>query len=43
MIQFENSTSAAKQTVFVNVPGGFHELIIENKNGCGLVKKVLQY
>lgn len=41
MIQFENGTATAFQnsTIFVNVPGGFHELIIENKNGCGLVER----
>jgi gliding motility-associated-like protein len=40
-IQFENGTATPFQnlSVFVNVPGGFHELIIENIDGCGLVKR----
>jgi hypothetical protein len=44
MIQFENGSTTALQSsnTFVNIPGGFHELIVENKDGCGLVK-VLQY
>jgi hypothetical protein len=44
MIQFENGTSTtASSTVFVKCTRGFHDLIIENKNGCGLSKEVLQY
>jgi hypothetical protein len=44
MIQFENGTTALQSSnTFVNIPGGFHELIVENKDGCGLVKEVLQY
>jgi gliding motility-associated-like protein len=41
MIKFENGNTTASQnsTVFQNVPGGFHELVIKNKDGCGLVKK----
>jgi hypothetical protein len=44
MIQFENGSTTALQSsnTFVNIPG-FHELIVENKDGCGLVKEVLQY
>jgi hypothetical protein len=44
MILFENGSTTALQSsnTFVNIPGGFHELIVENKDGCGLVK-VLQY
>jgi hypothetical protein len=44
MILFENGSTTALQSsnTFVNIPGGFHELI-ENKDGCGLVKEVLQY
>jgi hypothetical protein len=42
MIQFENgSTTALQSSNLVNIPGGFHELIVENKDGCG--KEVLQY
>jgi hypothetical protein len=45
MILFENGSTTALQSsnTFVNIPGGFHELIVENKDGCGLVKEVLQY
>jgi gliding motility-associated-like protein len=41
MIQFENGTTTAFQnsSLFTNVPGGFHEFIIENKDGCGIVTK----
>ena len=37
MIHFQNGTETPFQssTIFENVPGGFHELIIENNNGCG--------
>jgi gliding motility-associated-like protein len=37
MIHFENGTETPFQssTVFENIPGGFHELIVENKDGCG--------
>jgi hypothetical protein len=28
-----------KTVIFENVPGGFHELIVENLNGCGQVIK----
>jgi hypothetical protein len=35
--------SFKSSNTFVNIPGGFHELIVENKDGCGLVKEVLQY
>ena len=41
MIQYENGTETSFQTstLFENVPGGFHELIVENNNGCGQIKK----
>jgi gliding motility-associated-like protein len=41
MILFENGSTTALQSsnTFVNIPGGFHELIVENKDGCGLVKR----
>jgi gliding motility-associated-like protein len=41
MIQFQNGTSTTFQnsTFFENVPGGIHELVIENTNGCGQVMK----
>jgi hypothetical protein len=41
MILFENGSTTALQSsnTFVNIPGGFHELIVE-KDGCGLVKEV---
>ena len=41
MIQFENGTATPFQNspIFVNVPGGFHELTIENLDGCGQVKE----
>ncbi|WP_369753442.1 T9SS type B sorting domain-containing protein [Flavobacterium sp. WC2409] len=41
MIHFENGLSTVFQDNpnFKNIPGGFHELIIENINGCGLVKR----
>jgi gliding motility-associated-like protein len=37
MIYFENGTETPFQNspIFENIPGGFHELIVENKNGCG--------
>ena len=41
MIRFQNGTSTPFQNsvIFENVPGGFHELIVENLNGCGQVVK----
>ena len=41
MIQYENGTETSFQTstLFENVPGGFHELIVQNNNGCGQTKK----
>jgi len=41
MIQFENRAATPFQSspIFENVPGGFHELIIENIDGCGQVKR----
>ena len=41
MIQFQNGTSTPFQDslIFENVSGGFHQIIIENKNGCGQVSK----
>lgn len=41
MIHFENGTETPFQssTLFENIPGGFHELIAENKNGCGQKSK----
>ena len=41
MIQFQNGSSTLFQDspIFENVPGGFHQIIIENKNGCGQVSK----
>ncbi|WP_338645502.1 T9SS type B sorting domain-containing protein [Flavobacterium sp. KS-LB2] len=41
MIQYENGTKTSFQTstIFENVPGGFHELIIESINGCGQTTK----
>ena len=41
MIQFQNGTSTLFQDspVFENVPGGFHKIIVENKDGCGQVNK----
>ena len=40
MIRFENGLTTPFQSspIFENVPGGFHELIIENIDGCGQVK-----
>ena len=40
-IHFENGTETFFQnsTLFENVPGGFHELIVANKNGCGQTTK----
>lgn len=39
MIQFENGTATSFQSTpfFVNVPGGLHELTIENLDGCGKI------
>ncbi|MDI6032813.1 T9SS type B sorting domain-containing protein [Flavobacterium sp. LB2P84] len=41
MIQYENGTETSFQnsTLFENVPGGFHELIVESNNGCGQTTK----
>jgi gliding motility-associated-like protein len=41
MIHFENGTETPFQssTFFENIPGGFHELIAENNNGCGQKSK----
>lgn len=41
MIHFQNGTSTAFQDspFFSNIPGGFHEIIVENKNGCGSISK----
>jgi len=41
MIHFENGTETPFQssTFFENIPGGFHELIVENNNGCGQKSK----
>jgi gliding motility-associated-like protein len=41
MIQFQNGTSTTFQNsaFFDNVPGGIHELVIENTNGCGQITK----
>jgi hypothetical protein len=41
MLLFENGTATPFQSSpnFENVPGGLHQLIIENNNGCGQVKK----
>lgn len=41
MIHFQNGTETSFQssTLFENVPGGFHELIIENNDGCGQIIK----
>ncbi|WP_316633613.1 T9SS type B sorting domain-containing protein [uncultured Flavobacterium sp.] len=40
-IHFQNGTYSEFQNsgVFENIPGGFHELIIENINGCGRIAK----
>lgn len=40
-IEFENGIATPFQSspIFVNVPGGFHELTIENLDGCGQIKK----
>ncbi|HWS59306.1 MAG TPA: T9SS type B sorting domain-containing protein, partial [Flavobacterium sp.] len=40
-IQFENGKATPFQNsqVFFNVPGGFHELIIQNLDGCGQIKE----
>lgn len=40
-IVFQNGTSTAFQNsiLFENIPGGFHELIVENLNGCGRISK----
>jgi hypothetical protein len=44
MIQFENGSTTALQSsnTFVNTRW-LSRLIVENKDGCGLVKEVLQY
>ena len=41
MLQFENGTATSFQNspIFENLPGGFHELIIENLDGCGQIKE----
>nr|WP_314896011.1 T9SS type B sorting domain-containing protein [uncultured Flavobacterium sp.] len=41
MIHFQNGTETSFQssTLFENVPGGFHELIVENNDGCGQIMK----
>jgi len=41
MIQFQNGTETPFQssTIFENVPGGFHKLIVENNDGCGQIMK----
>lgn len=41
MIRFENGTETSFQnsTLFENVPGGFHELIVENNDRCGQTTK----
>ena len=40
-IHYENGTETSFQTstLFENVPGGFHELIVESNNGCGQTNK----
>ena len=40
-IHFQNGTETSFQSspIFENVPGGFHELVVENKNGCGQKSK----
>jgi gliding motility-associated-like protein len=41
MIRFQNGTATPFQNsiLFENIPGGFHELIVENLDGCGQVIK----
>jgi gliding motility-associated-like protein len=41
MINFQNGTTTSFQnfTDFKNLPSGYHELIIENIDGCGQIKK----
>ncbi|WP_394773954.1 T9SS type B sorting domain-containing protein [Flavobacterium sp.] len=41
MIHFQegNFSNSQNSTVFENIPGGFHELIIENIDGCGRIVK----
>lgn len=41
MIQFQNGSATVLQNspFFENIPGGVHELIIENNQGCGQVRK----
>lgn len=41
MIQFQDGSSTDFQNseIFENIPGGFHELIIENIDGCGRITK----
>lgn len=40
-LHYENGTETSFQnsTLFENVPGGFHELIVANNNGCGQTTK----
>ncbi len=40
-IKFQNgiSTQFQNSPIFENVPGGFHEIIIENLDGCGQIEK----
>ena len=40
-LHYENGTETSFQnsTHFENVPGGFHELIVANRNGCGQTTK----
>lgn len=40
-LHYENGTETSFQnsTLFENVPGGFHELIVANRNGCGQTTK----
>ncbi|MDR7209054.1 T9SS type B sorting domain-containing protein [Flavobacterium piscis] len=41
MIKFENGTTTPFQSspIFINMPGGFHEIIIENIDGCGQIRE----
>jgi gliding motility-associated-like protein len=41
LIHFQNGTETPFQssTIFENLPGGFHELIAENNDGCGQTTK----
>ena len=40
-LHYENGTETSFQnsTLFENVPGGFHQLIVANRNGCGQTTK----